>query len=318
MEPTVFHVMKNPIKTFEPNLNGRDFVVGDLHGSLTAFERLLSGINFNKAVDRMFSVGDLVDRGPDSLECLALLKEPWFHCVLANHEQLMIEAFDGGYLGAFWAQNGGLWGFNALEEWRASKKLIINELDRPPPPKHESLRLWDLLDYVRELPYLLTVLRPDGRRFHVIHAEFPPDRGPITDELLTNPEEVLRLATVQTRDGDFLCWGRHIYYQFYNLQVNESKAQRIVDYHFKKGTGIYNPALSHIISGHTILQRPTTIFGQTNIDTCAFGSYKSDAASWKCLTAVDLGSWIFYQATETEFRTAEPLVVNSLQTKAGT
>ena len=82
--------MKNPLKTFEANTSGRDFVVGDLHGSYSAFQNLLKGLDFDKTVDRMFSVGDLVDRGPDSVSCLSLIQEPWFNAVLANHEVAMI------------------------------------------------------------------------------------------------------------------------------------------------------------------------------------------------------------------------------------
>jgi Calcineurin-like phosphoesterase len=112
--------MKNPIKTFEPNTVGRDFVIGDLHGSYTAFENLLEKLYFDETKDRMFSVGDLCDRGPNSLACLGLLHEPWFHAVLSNHEQMMLEKFRGGYMGEYWFQNGGHWG---MEAWNDSKNL---------------------------------------------------------------------------------------------------------------------------------------------------------------------------------------------------
>lgn len=41
----------------------------------------------------MLSVGDLVDRGPDSIGCLKLLEAPWFHAVMGNHEQLLLNYF---------------------------------------------------------------------------------------------------------------------------------------------------------------------------------------------------------------------------------
>jgi hypothetical protein len=58
------------------------------------------------------------------------------------------------------------------------------------------------------------------------------------------------------------------------------------------------------------VQRPLTILGQTNIDTCAHGSYDRDASKWETLTCIELDSWTFYQATESQFRTVEPLVVS--------
>lgn len=69
-----------------PNTSGRDFVVGDLHGQRRELERQLEAVRFDTARDRLLSVGDLVDRGPDSLATLALVTEPWFHAVLGNHE----------------------------------------------------------------------------------------------------------------------------------------------------------------------------------------------------------------------------------------
>jgi serine/threonine protein phosphatase 1 len=39
---------------------------------------------------------DLVDRGPDSLETLALVEEPWLHAVLANHDLMLLN-----YLGYY-------------------------------------------------------------------------------------------------------------------------------------------------------------------------------------------------------------------------
>lgn len=303
--------VKNPLKTFQPNEAGRDFVIGDLHGSLACFNKLLEGIGFDKAKDRMFSVGDLVDRGPNSLECLALIKEPWFHCVLANHEQMMLEAFDGGYMGQFWVQNGGYWGHTAYQDFVKSKAYVANELDRHVPDP-ASTQLFELLPFVRELPYLITVHMPAGNKFHLIHAELPPGQSiPITDATLADPENVRRLATIQAPDGDFLLWGRFMFGQFYKMNVsNFEKVKRIVAYKFRESFGWFNEKLSHIISGHTIMQHPMTIIGQTNIDTGAYGSNDRDAAKWESLTCIELKTWTFYQATPYLFRTVTPLTVN--------
>lgn len=37
----------------------------------------------------MFSVGDLIDRGGKSRDCLSLLYEKWFHAVKGNHEDIL-------------------------------------------------------------------------------------------------------------------------------------------------------------------------------------------------------------------------------------
>ena len=73
-------------KSYSPNEYGHDFVVGDIHGHRQRLLDELARQGFDKAKDRLFSVGDLVDRGPDSFDTLALLSEPWFHFVRGNHE----------------------------------------------------------------------------------------------------------------------------------------------------------------------------------------------------------------------------------------
>lgn len=77
------------------NSLGRDFVIGDLHGCLHMLQPLLLAVNFDTAVDRLFSTGDLIHRGPHSLECLLLAEAPWFHAVRGNHEAMQLVAWRG-------------------------------------------------------------------------------------------------------------------------------------------------------------------------------------------------------------------------------
>jgi hypothetical protein len=78
------------IQTVPANVEGRDFVVGDLHGCFDELARLLTFVKFDPNRDRLFSTGDLIDRGPRSEDCLALLKKKWFYPVLGNHEDLLL------------------------------------------------------------------------------------------------------------------------------------------------------------------------------------------------------------------------------------
>lgn len=80
------------IKHFEINRHGRDFVVGDIHGCFRKLDKALEDVLFDETVDRLFSVGDLVDRGPESDEFWDYYRQPWFHSVRGNHEQMVIDA----------------------------------------------------------------------------------------------------------------------------------------------------------------------------------------------------------------------------------
>ena len=71
---------------FAQNTVGQDFAVGDIHGCFTELQRGLEAIGFDPSTDRLFSVGDLVDRGPESHLALQWLDKPWFHAICGNHD----------------------------------------------------------------------------------------------------------------------------------------------------------------------------------------------------------------------------------------
>jgi serine/threonine protein phosphatase 1 len=78
------------------NANGRDYFVGDVQGELELLKRLLVAVNFDPDRDRLFSVGDLVDRGSDSWGVLQFaMSSPWLYSVLGNHEVMAAECFLG-------------------------------------------------------------------------------------------------------------------------------------------------------------------------------------------------------------------------------
>ena len=106
------------IARFHKNLIGRDFVVGDVHGMFGHLRKLLEGVNFDPRRDRLFSVGDLVDRGPSSAQALDWLHQSWFFACRGNHEQFALESGDPEQLELWIKYNGGGW-------W-----LDINDKDR--------------------------------------------------------------------------------------------------------------------------------------------------------------------------------------------
>lgn len=133
----------------------RVFVVGDIHGEITMLNEKLSEIGFDKEKDTLIAVGDLIDRGEDSLACLALIQNPWFKSVRGNHENLMINSVihkDENHIRC-WIQNGGNWYFNLNQE----DLMYANDLAKIA----ES-----------ELPYVIE-LNHKGKKFVICHADFP-------------------------------------------------------------------------------------------------------------------------------------------------
>ena len=64
------------------------YVVGDIQGCYAEFAQLLDMIAFDRARDRLWVVGDLVNRGPDSLSVLRTVKALGGAAttVLGNHD----------------------------------------------------------------------------------------------------------------------------------------------------------------------------------------------------------------------------------------
>lgn len=103
--------MKNElVKRVARNTKGRDIIVGDIHGCFTKLAMALNGIGFDpEAGDRLFSVGDLVDRGPESLAALNFLEHDFVFAVTGNHEDMAIRWPRGNMEADLYRANGGAW-----------------------------------------------------------------------------------------------------------------------------------------------------------------------------------------------------------------
>ena len=64
------------------------YLMGDLQGCCQPLERMLHKIDFSPSRDHLFVLGDLVNRGPDSLGVLRRLREldNAATCLLGNHD----------------------------------------------------------------------------------------------------------------------------------------------------------------------------------------------------------------------------------------
>ncbi|ACK78677.1 metallophosphoesterase [Acidithiobacillus ferrooxidans] len=227
-QPTVIH--------HAVNAQGRDFIVGDLHGCRSMLDALLGHAGFDTARDRLFSVGDLVDRGPDSMACLDLLLEPWFYPVLGNHDAMLMawilkddqdlraDVYGGGF-----ALNGGL-------QWAGSLGSWANEF----------------LPLLQAMPLVRVIGQDVGAndRFHVAHAELrmPDGRGFSNGNL--DEEGALAWDLDHFIPGfgdngdwrDHVLWGRSLIHDFLG------RSQRGSEMPEKR-----NGALSTTYVGHTIV-----------------------------------------------------------------
>ena len=123
--------------------------MGDIHGNCSQLLAVLEGRGFNFDRNRLFAVGDLIDRGGENLETLRLLGERWFHSSFGNHEDMFIgrfldrNAYDTGMHKRF----GGEW---------------ADDL--------ESDVIQECIDLILGLPWAITVASPWGS-VGIVHSE---------------------------------------------------------------------------------------------------------------------------------------------------
>lgn len=168
------------------------YVTSDAHGHVRALDAVLSQVSPG-ADDAVFVLGDMVDRGPDPMGVIRLVRSlPNTHVLLGNHEMMMLEALLGLERDSMdmWAFNGG---FTTLEG--------IAQMD--------SDEVAELADWAEALP-LYAIVSVGGRDFVLVHAGINPGKAAGRyDGTLESLDALLRAQTVEDLvwiRGEF--WGQ--------------------------------------------------------------------------------------------------------------
>lgn len=160
------------IQKLPPNLIGKDYAVGDIHGCYDLLMQELSTLNFDFSKDRLLGVGDLVDRGNKNLETLSLIKEKWFYSVRGNHEQMMIDALP-------------FYHDQTQENLNSAKHHYMNGgkwfVDLPLETKEHCV------DLAKSLPILMETL-VNGKRIGMVHANIRDSWDSLIDSIQQGDE----------------------------------------------------------------------------------------------------------------------------------
>lgn len=167
-------------KHYVENEDGIDWAIGDIHGSFSKLEEALVYVGFDKSKDRLFSVGDLVDRGYESHLAEEYLEKPWFHAVRGNHEDMAIRWPIGTIDEYSYQANGGGWNI---------------ERDR-----REQLNTAEVFS---SLPVVIEI-EVDGKLVGITHAECPYKDWNIFKEAITGELDASELSHAY----DMALWSR--------------------------------------------------------------------------------------------------------------
>ena len=146
------------VASLPANRAGRDLVIGDLHGMFRPLAASLAEWGFRPEADRLISVGDLVDRGPDSPLAEHWIRScGWFHAVRGNHDQMLLDALQGpahlrpGVMDLWLDGNGGGWWLGVGGKLRQALPAAL-----------------------AGLPFALEIDCAAGR-VGIVHADVPPE-----------------------------------------------------------------------------------------------------------------------------------------------
>lgn len=150
------------------------WVVGDIHGCAIQLDRLLAAMRFDPGRDELWSVGDIVNTGPDSLEALKLWRDVGGRAVLGNHDIHALRVLAGT------RSKRREDTLDALLESGEGRSLL------------EGMRNWPIMTYlpgdahVRDAWIVHAGLRPDWSDLEAVAERL--NKGERDEEWLTRPE----------------------------------------------------------------------------------------------------------------------------------
>ncbi len=123
------------------------YAIGDLQGCCTVLQNLLSAIQYDPKKDRLWFCGDLVNRGPESLETLRFVRTlPNTEIVLGNHDITL------ALLALGWIDDQHL------------KDHTLHDILKAPDCA-------ELIDWLLTLPFMVT---DHHLKYVMVHAGIPP------------------------------------------------------------------------------------------------------------------------------------------------
>ncbi|WP_369983077.1 symmetrical bis(5'-nucleosyl)-tetraphosphatase [Thalassolituus sp.] len=178
------------------------YAIGDLQGCFEPLQRLLKKVRFDARQDHLWFAGDLVNRGPESLECLRFIHQLGHRAtvVLGNHDLHMLACWYGDRKSkgsdtlqpVFEAPDAGL-----LMDWLRHQPLVHHDAARNWCMSHAGLPpMWSARKARRLSQEVEYVLQNDGKSFFAAMYGNQPD---VWDARLTGMDRCRIIVNYLTR-----------------------------------------------------------------------------------------------------------------------
>ncbi len=203
---------------------GRDIVIGDVHGCLDELDELMIALQLQEA-DRLVFVGDLVDRGPDSVGVIRRVQELRAACVMGNHDEWYVRCAKHETRRRQTGEKNPLAMstkfalYNRLDAadimWLAELPYL-HRIDARTVVVHAGLRPGVTVEAQerRDMLRMRYLRRATGEMWNMKSDELlTPDVAAFWTEVWTGPEDVIyghhpsKSGTVRTENAGAVCWG---------------------------------------------------------------------------------------------------------------
>lgn len=249
------------------NQRGRDLIIGDVHGQGQMLDRLLKHARFEPTLDRVIALGDLVDRGPDSVQLIHRTTRRNWYSLMGNHEALMISSVENWEVDRIWRRQGNDWTFG---------------LD----PKV----LGEVRQIAQRFPLAIELPLRDGRKMGLVHAEVKIDHAwqDLHSATYTHWDAINDHGTTLAASA---LWGRRRIKADARMRLDPDRKEHSGEIQILTWDAAQPvPGIDLILSGHTIVLPPIPR-GRGNVLWIETGAYEPTGL----LTAVDPLAKLYWQ-----------------------
>ena len=156
------------------------YAISDLHGNYELWTKVKEWL---KSSDKLFCLGDNIDRGNDGIKIVQdMINRENTTVLLGNHEDMLIDYLPGSIkyneISALWFRNGGQPTFDAIKKMSKEEQL-------------------DLLEFFRNCPKRIEFVNDNKQTIILCHAGFTPGQ-----------EEAAQFLFRRGKEGEYLLWNR--------------------------------------------------------------------------------------------------------------